>query len=141
MWIKEKPISRYSQKCYQFLYPNNIDYVNLIHFEGYNDDHIYSLFYIGIDGKKYVSLENLSTVPRKGFCSLVDPSQERGGLYLCDDSVIIAAICRFIFSRYNAISAKKPKPGGSLLLLPRDLSRKFLAWHQIPHPVGEETAG
>ena len=138
MWTKVKEISHSSSSC-RFIYTDKIDYIDLIHFEKYRNDYVYSLLYVGIEGKKYVSLENLFTVPQKGFCTLVDSSEERDGFYLCDDSVIIAAICRFIFSFYNTPSPRMPEVGYSLPLLSRELSRKFLAWHQIPHPVGEKT--
>ena len=134
MWIKEKPLYHHSEK-YKFIYPNKIDYINLIHYEHARGK--ISLFYIGIDGKKYVSLQDLYETPPRGYCVLVDPSEERSGYYLCDDSVIIAAICRFLF--VDDHKCEYHKPGYSLPLLSRELSRKFLAWHQIPHPVGEET--
>ena len=84
-----------------------------------------------IDGVEYVSGQKLNFPAGTGLCFLEAPD---GKTYWCDDSIIIAALTRFWLTYFIKLDDKWPEPRFELPLLSRKDSRKYLQWHQIPHP-------
>lgn len=125
MWLKEKIIN--GKRCV-FLRPEKVEYIRIVDYPmGQGDG---AMFTIGIDGVEYISCQKLNVPPYCGLCFLDSPQHEH---FYCDDSIIIAALCRFFFT-YQFSKLPWPERDTKLPLLPRDLSRTYLKWHLIPHP-------
>ncbi len=126
MWLKEKIINGQRRIM---LRPEKVEYIRLMDLPlGQGDG---CCFAVGIDGVEYISCQKLNFPAVTGICFLKSPEDEN---YWCDDSIIIAALCRFLYTYKFKLSGKWPERGFELPLLTRDISRKYLQWHQIPHP-------
>ena len=126
MWIKEKIIKG---KRRILLRPEKVEFIRLMDLPlGQGDG---CRFAIGIDGVEYISCQKLNFPVATGVCFLKSPDGEN---YWCDDSIIIAALSRFLFTYEFKLDWKWPERGFELPLLSREESRKYLQWHQIPHP-------
>lgn len=125
MWLKEKIINGQRRIL---LRPENVEYIRILEIHGGQGEGSY--FAVGIDGVEYVSGQKLNFPAVTGMCKLQEPS---GQEYWCDDSIIVAALCRYWIT--GTIRWKWPEERGyELPLLSREDSRKYLQWHQIPHP-------
>ena len=126
MWIKEKNIKG---KRRILLRPEKVNFIRLMDLPlGQGDG---CRFAIGINGVEYISCQKLNFPVATGICFLKSPAGEN---YWCDDSIIIAALSRFLFTYEFKLDGKWPERGFELPLLSREESRKYLQWHQIPHP-------
>ena len=126
MWLKEK---RINGNLRILLRPEKVEYIRLLDLPlGQGDG---ARFAIGIDGAEYISCQKLNFPAVTGMCTL---EATDGQKYWCDDSIIIAALCRFWFTYYVKLGEKWPARGFELSLLSREDSRKYLQWHLIPHP-------
>ena len=126
MWLKEKILKGQRRIL---LRPETVEYIRLVEYARGQGDGTYLA--IGIDGVEYASIQKLNFPVGTGICFLQTPD---GKEYWCDDSIIIAALSRFLFTYFFALDGKWPEPGIKLPLLSREESRKYLQWHQIPHP-------
>lgn len=126
MWLKEKIIKGQRRIL---LRPEKVEYIRLVEYGRGQGDGTY--FLIGIDGVEYRSCQKLNFPVETGICVLRAPD---GKDYWCDDSIIIAAFSRFLYTYEFTLDGKWPEPGFTLPLLSREESRKYLQWHQIPHP-------
>ena len=120
MWLKEKIIKGQRRIL---LRPENIEYIRILAIHGGQGEGSY--FAVGIDGVEYVSGQKLNFPAVTGMCNLRDPSGQK---YWCDDSIIVAALCRYWIT--GTIRWKWPEERGyELPLLSREDSRKYLQWH------------
>lgn len=126
MWLKEKIVEGQRRVL---LRPEKVEYIRIQMLCGGQGEGSY--FAIGIDGAEYISGQKLQFSAGTGICFLRSPD---GNEYLCDDSIIIAALCRFLYTYQFKRDGKWPERGFELPLLSRQESRKYLQWHQIPHP-------
>ena len=125
MWLKEKIIKGQRRTM---LRPEKVEYIRIREIHGGQGEGSY--FGVGIDGVEYVSGQKLNFPAGTGMCTLEAPDGQR---YWCDDSIIIAALCRYWLT--GIIRWKWPEERGyELPLLSRADSRKYLQWHSIPHP-------
>ena len=126
MWLKEK---RINGKLRVMLRPEKVEYIRIKELHGGQGEGSY--FAVGIDGVEYTSGQKLNFPAGTGICFLKSPD---GKEYWCDDSIIIAAFCRFLYTYCFKRDGKWPERGFELPLLSREESRKYLQWHLIPHP-------
>ena len=129
MWFREKTIKGHK---YILLRPERIELIKSI--RRHIDEK--PRFHVRIDGKNYEILEDISRIACNGICTLREIDTTERKVYYCDDSVIIAAICRFgnIYLCHMFGSSACPKEQVALPVLSRIDSRKYLKWHLIPHP-------
>ena len=126
MWLKKKIINGQRRTL---LRPEKVEYIRVRELHGGQGEGSY--FSVGIDGVEYVSGQKLNFPAGTGLCFLEAPD---GKTYWCDDSIIIAALTRFWLTYFIKLDDKWPEPRFELPLLSRKDSRKYLQWHQIPHP-------
>ena len=126
MWLKEKIINGMRRVL---LRPEKVEYIRILEYPcGQGTG---GCFAVGVDGVEYTSRQKLHFPAGTGICFLMSPDDKE---YWCDDSVIIAALCRFLYTYNFKINYEWPERGSELPLLSRHESRKYLRWHQIPHP-------
>lgn len=129
MWLREKFIEG---RKYTLLRPEQIELIKSI--KRSNSDN--PKFHVRIDGTTYEVLEDIREIVRNGTCRLRGIDTPNRNVYYCDDSVIIAAICRFGNTYFHHMITPSPCPKEQVALpvLSRIDSRKYLKWHLIPHP-------
>lgn len=126
MWTTEKLING---QPVLLLRPNNVEHICILDLSASQGEG--SSFVVRIDGEDYTSAQKLNFPVVTGFCFL---EARDGKTFFCDDSIIIAAFCRFLFTHAYSKSGVWPNRGEYLPLLNREESRKYLNWHNIPHP-------
>ena len=126
MWLKEKIIKGTLRTL---LRPEKVEYIRVI--DSHAGQGEGSSFAVGIDGVEYVTCQKMNFPAGTGLCFLRSPE---GREYWCDDSIIIAALSRFWITYFIKPSGTFPDRGFELPLLSRQDSRKYLKWHEIPHP-------
>ena len=126
MWFTEKIIHK---QPVLLLRPHKVEHICIVDVHASQGEGSY--FSVRIDGEDFTSTQKLNFPVGTGFCLL---DSRDGKTFFCDDSIIIAAFCRFLFTHAYSLSGIWPNRGEYLPLLSREESRKYLTWHNIPHP-------